>query len=265
MKKDQLMAVDEKTLDQAMGMLLANDYSALAQLEMQGQLMLSKGGEQVALENVKLRFLSASKKAVRIKGSAEVWWVYIDATEEKPAEETPAEKPYDHVATEAEYLKALTDILTKSKVMIERIAQGKISADTPGKNAQLLINRGKKLENEGEVADVQYWRAAKTWLEMGIPPKQVAELMPAFADTLIGADGTFSDFELPKIMGDAIFGKRSAIKKLDVGLKPLSQSQWQALDEQSKDKRVTQLIQVLSKRYEGANKKARDEGETPKP
>ena len=106
---------------------------------------------------------------VRKRGSAKVWWIPIDALEkDNPtlAAQKPEELKYDHSATEAQYLKDMTDILAKSKNF------QKHTKSPAAEQAQKLIDYGKKFEDEGDVGDVQYWRAAKIWLEMGLSPRK---------------------------------------------------------------------------------------------
>ncbi len=96
MKKGQLMAADEPTLKMAMS---------------------SNGNEKVVYLKV---HPFRGRIEVRKKGSAKIWWIPIDALKKdnlKLAEEKPKEEEYDHNATEAEYLKAITDVLSKSKVL----------------------------------------------------------------------------------------------------------------------------------------------------
>jgi hypothetical protein len=183
MKKGQLMAADEATL--------GNDYEATAELTLRGRLALSQGDEKVACVKVHTFMIE-----VRKKGSAKVWWIAIDALEKdnpKLAEEKVEEEKYDHNATEAEYLKEITDILAKSK-NFAKLDPKKYTADDV---ARRLIDDGKKLEEAGDVVDVQYWRATKIWLQMGFSPKLAADLMPVFADTLIGQPGAIGDHDLP--------------------------------------------------------------------
>jgi hypothetical protein len=217
MKRGQLMAADEATLNMALNMALANDYEAMAELTLLGRLALSKGGEQVAYVKVHQFMIE-----VRKKGSAKVWWIPIDALKEdnpKLAEEEPELERYDHNATEAQYLKEITDILAKNKNII-KLGQPNVA----GEAARSLIDLGKKLEETGEVVDVQYWRAAKFWVQVGASPKHVAELMPVFADTLIGEDGAVGDHELPGLMHDAILGKKPALDKLGIRVKNLQKA-----------------------------------------
>jgi hypothetical protein len=221
MKKGQLMAADEATLKMAMNMALANDYEAMAELTLLGRLALSKGGEQVAY--VKVHQFTIE---VRKKGSAKVWWIPIDALKEdnpKLAEEEPELEKYDHNATEAEYLKEIADTLAKNKYFAE-LAKKKTAGKSGGvlseaqRIARWFIDRGKELEKEGEVGDVQYWRATKIWVQMGFSPDSAAALMPVFADTLIGEDGAVGDHDLPGLMGDAIHGKKPALDKLGISV-----------------------------------------------
>ncbi len=168
----------------------------------------------------------------------------------KLAEEKPKEEKYDHAATEAQYLKEITDVLAKNKNIV------KLGPNTAGEQARKLIDHGKALEKEGDVVDVQYWRPTKIWLEMGFSPKVVADLMPVFADTLIGEDGAVGDHELPGLIGDAINGKKAALDKLQLGVKDLKKFRASTFAD-----RKTQVVQVLDKRYQGANAKAKAESE----
>jgi hypothetical protein len=180
MKKVQLMAADEATLKLATGMWVERDFEAMAELHMLGRLNISDGTEKVA--QVKVHMFSG-KMEVRKKGSAKIWWVSIDALQRdnpKMAEEKPKVEEYDPAATEAQYLREFGEILSKNKKMAK--LGPKIAAD----QARKLIDLGKALEKEGEVVDAQYWRAAKVWLEMGFSPKVTGDLMPVFADTLLG-------------------------------------------------------------------------------
>jgi hypothetical protein len=81
MKPGQIMAVDEKTLDQAFGMLMDDDREAVVRLMMANRVRLSEGTEKVVLEKTN-GWLAATKIAVRMKGSTKTWWVMVDATVE---------------------------------------------------------------------------------------------------------------------------------------------------------------------------------------
>jgi hypothetical protein len=82
MNKEQLMAVDEKTLDLAFGMLLKEDTEALAELAMTDKIRISTGNEKVSLEDTN-GWIAATKIAVRMKGSSKIWWCNVDALVEK--------------------------------------------------------------------------------------------------------------------------------------------------------------------------------------
>jgi hypothetical protein len=88
-------------------------------------------------------------------------------TEEKPQE--PQVEEYDAAATEAKYLQEIREIMSKNKKM------AKLGPKIVGEQARLLIDLGKALEKEGGIVDVQYWQAAKVWLEMGFSPKILKE------------------------------------------------------------------------------------------
>jgi len=169
------------------------------------------------------------------------------------------EEQHGASATEAEYLNAMTKSIAKNKNMIEWMAKHNLGPDYPAKQAQVIIDDAKKLENEGEVTAVQYWEAANIWLEMGATPRIVGKLRTVFADTLIGSIDEpsmrgVSDHELPRLIGQAILGKRSALEKLRLGdLKNIK----------STPERQDRVIQALQKRYKGANRKAK--AEAPKP
>jgi|SRR5271166_21137 len=251
MKKGQLMADDEATLKMARNMAVVGDYEALGELMSRGRLDISDGSEQVIY--VKVHTFRGMME-VRKRASAKVWWVRIDAMEKdnpKLAEEKPEEEKYDHNVTEAQYLKEITDVLAKNKNIV-KMGGAKIASD----QARKIIDHGKKLEEGGDVVDVLYWRAAKIWLEIGFSPKVVTELMPVFADTLIGAEGAVSERELPRLIGDAIDGKKPAMEKLGLGIKNLKRFQSSKYAE-----RKTQVIQALEKRYKGANTKEKVESE----
>ena len=253
MKKGQLMAADKATLKMAQSMAFENDYQAMAELMYKGRLLISDGGEQVSY--VKVHPLSGMIE-VRKRGSAKVWWIGISAIEkDNPtlAAQKPEELKYDHSATEAQYLKEMTDILAKNKNLQK---QSKNPAADAAEQAQKLIDRGKKLEEEGDVGDVQFWRAAKIWLQMGLSPRKAAQLMPVFADTLIGTDLKVGDHDLPGLMGDAIAGKKPALDKLRINVGNLRKFQ-----SRKQDDRLAQVTLALEKRYKGANARSKAEGE----
>ena len=91
---------------------------------------------------------------------------------------------------------------------------------------------------------------------MGFSPKVAADLMPVFADTLIGEDGALSDYELPGLIAEAINGKKAALDKLQLGVKDLKKFRASTLAD-----RKTQVVQVLDKRYKGANAKSKAQSE----
>jgi type II secretory pathway component PulK len=87
MKPDQLMAVDEKTLNLALDMAMQKDFEAMARLCIQGKIRPpSTGKEQVALVDVDLNVFSSSTMTVRMKGETRTWCVYVDALEPKKGE-----------------------------------------------------------------------------------------------------------------------------------------------------------------------------------
>jgi hypothetical protein len=261
------VAATEKAYDALWKSMAANDTEGEAMMAANGELMIVAPGTKVRVIDSKVGFMFTNmRKQVRIlsgpfsgrSGWVASSWVVQAESGPKPTEQQPEEQPYDEAATEAQYLREMTDILSKDKQI-----------KAPAKQAQLVIDHGKKLEKEGEVADIQYWRAAKIWLEMGASPKRAAELMPVFADTLHGVldssdpddaglanDPEFTDYDLPRLIGNAIIGKRSAMKKLRLG---------DLTKIKSNDQRCDQVIKILGKRYKGANRKAKEEDEAPKP
>jgi hypothetical protein len=51
----------------------------LAKLDLDGQIRLSNGTEQVAIEATNGGLFTTSKVAVHIKGSTKTWWVSVGA------------------------------------------------------------------------------------------------------------------------------------------------------------------------------------------
>jgi len=82
-KPGQLVAVDEKTLDLALGMMTSEDAEGLMTLMEEGKAILSKGGHKVQLVNVHLHVLDVTKMEIRFKGDTHVYWCYVDALEGK--------------------------------------------------------------------------------------------------------------------------------------------------------------------------------------
>jgi hypothetical protein len=63
-------------------------------------------------------------------------------------------------------------------------------------------------------------------------------------------NGAVGDHELPGLIGDAINGKKPALDKLHLGVKDLKKFRASPFSD-----RKTQIVQVLEKRYKGANAK----------
>jgi hypothetical protein len=243
-------------------MALANDTLAMAKMVGEGRAVVLKQGQRVQLQEVAI---FGGMEKVRPIGETKSWWIDLShssktpvmTNEEKPKEERVARPPshwrshYDPPA-EAHYVREITDLIAPH--MAKQIAK---DPDAAAEQARLLIGYTKELAKEGEVTDLQYLEAAKIWAEMGFAPRPIAELMPVFADTLHGSkDAEWTDYDLARIIGEAIRGKQQALESLHLGgLKKVN----------SNEQRLVQVKQALEKRYKGANRKAKEGGEAPNP
>jgi hypothetical protein len=287
----------KEVFDQWMKASAADDTEGTMILLRSGQMFPVKQGtkaRKIGIQKTGGFFLGSYLDEVRIlEGAYKGWSGVVDPDYVRPVQsakpqsesegaQSPEEKPDDQATEEAQYLSELTKIIASNKETAKKIARAK---STPAKQAQLLIGRAKELEKDGEMTADQYLDATKVWLKRGAEPGGAVKLMPVFADTFVGIndeqistsidkakgkgveailsqgaiaamDDTFSIENLPKLIADAITGKQAAQKKLRLG---------DMTKFKTNQQRFTQVVEVLGKRYKGADRKAKAEGEEPKP